>query len=128
MKGLIDWLLNRKSQQGKASSIVLALKFEQTVIGRLWFADGNFCFKYADGFKGSSLKRIPDFPDLDKSYKSPVLFPFFEVRIPNLEREDLADIVKKFGLNTSDELEILSKLGQRTTSDPYVLEIDNKQV
>lgn len=127
LKNLVEWLLGRKEQSARERSIVLVLKYEDKTIGRLSFEDGSYNFNYDPNFKATNLAPLVDFPDVDKAYRSPVLFPFFQVRIPSLKRGDLGEIVKRLHLeNNPTDLEILSRLGAHSSSDPYVLEVESK--
>lgn len=126
MRNLIDILLRRKAKP-QDKNFVLVLQYKETPIGRLWLEGGEYCFQYDTAFESTALNKLPDFPEIRKIYKSPVLFPFFEMRIPSLKRGDIVTELARVGLSAdATDMEMLSKFGGKTTSDPYVLKVDTK--
>lgn len=124
MKNLIAKLL-RQPKPTNEEDIVLFLKYKEHEIGRLWSANGKYYFKYDDNFKTTNLRPLTGFENPDVVYESPWLFPYFEVRIPDLNREDMAELVKAKHLNTNaSPLRKLSAFGQKTINDPYVLTLE----
>ena len=50
------------------------------------------------------------FPDLSKTYYNDILFPAFSSRLPDKNRVDIVDILKKYDLEEYDEYELLKKV------------------
>lgn len=110
-----------KSPPQGSVTVVLRLKNKiQLTVGTLSFENKSFVFRYSNEFKESGLPPLPGFPDVNKSeYKSPILWPFFQVRIPPLSREDVARVMEKYRLSEKDIFEKLRILGNRTIASPY---------
>ena len=94
-------------------------------VGTLYCDKGEWFFKYTDEFKKHSneYNRIVGFPDLDKTYQSETLWPFFQIRIPGLKQPAVQEILKKEQINIENEVELLKRFGRRTISNPYGLEL-----
>jgi hypothetical protein len=123
MKNLIAKLLRQKPTNEEA--IVLFLKYKDYEIGKLWSENGKYYFRYDDNFKTTNLRPLTGFEKLDEVYESPRLFPYFEVRIPDLNREDMAELVRAKHLDTnSSPLRKLAVFGQKTINDPYILTLE----
>jgi hypothetical protein len=121
MKNFISKLI-RKSKAPQKSGPVLILRYEKVEIGRLWYEGGLYHFAYSKDFGTSGLKPITDFPEVTKEYRSPSLFPYFEVRLPSAKRSDLSVQLDRTRRDGASELEVLAKFGKNAASDPYVLE------
>lgn len=94
------------------------------VVGKLWFKKGNYFYAYnSDNIKSaikSGFTAHPSFPDIKTVYKSNIFFPVFKLRLPNKNRPDYLEILKKYGLNEmSTDLEILSRTGGKLATDNY---------
>ena len=124
MKSLIGRLLmgeKRTNEEG----IVLSLKYKNQKMGKLWFGKGKYYFEYDDSFKTTNLRPLTGFENLEVVYESAWLFTFFEMRIPDLKRADLAGVVKANHLNSnSSPLRKLSIFGKQTINDPYILTLE----
>ncbi|MCF8254581.1 MAG: HipA N-terminal domain-containing protein [Bacteroidia bacterium] len=101
------------------------LSVDQINVGNLICENGEWYFKYSNEFKDHSneYKRIIGFPDLDKTYKSDALWPFFQVRIPGLKQPAIREIIENERIDKSDKVELLKRFGQKTISNPYELEV-----
>ena len=99
------------------------LKVDNIHIGTLYCEKGEWYFKYADEFKNYSdeYNRIVGFPDLDKTYKSDALWPFFQIRIPGLKQPAVQEIIKKEKIDQENEVALLKRFGEKTISNPYEL-------
>jgi hypothetical protein len=124
MKSLIGRLLmgeKRTNEEG----IVLSLKYKNQKMGKLWFGKGKYYFEYDDSFKTTNLRPLTGFENLGMVYESARLFLFFVMRIPDLKRVDLTEVVKTNHLSPdSSPLRKLSVLGLKTINDPYVLTLE----
>ncbi len=99
------------------------LKVDAIRIGELYCDKGEWYFKYTDDFKKHSeeYNRIVGFSDLDKIYKSEMLWPFFQTRIPGLKQPAVQEILEKEKIDKSNEVALLKRFGKRTITNPYEL-------
>ena len=102
--------------------------------GQTWFPVGRVDievgdstrhrFRYTKGAEEARLKAgfvpLPEFPDLERDYESPSLFPVFQNRVISRKRPDFADYVRVLGLDESaDQIEILSANEGRRATDSF---------
>jgi HipA-like protein len=92
-------------------------------IGILYCEKGEWYFKYTDDFKTHSdeYNRITGFPDLNKTYKSDTLWPFFQIRIPGLKQPAIQEILEKEKIDKENEVALLKRFGKKTITNPYEL-------
>lgn len=91
-------------------------------IGKLWLRDGYWHFEYTESFKKQShFEPLPDFPQLEKLYRSHQLWPFFSLRIPSLKQPQIEKTILREGLDRDNEVELLSYFGKRTIANPFQL-------
>jgi len=94
-------------------------------IGRLNFAsDGSCEFRYIQGAKDAEMnagfKPLLAFPDVGAIYHSPELFPLFQNRIMNRNRDDFAEYLEQMDLSGDPTpLEILSVDGGQRETDHF---------
>lgn len=106
----------------KGVSAKFILSHPTTSIGELFFDGESWIFRYTDEFKKQSkLSPIVDFPDVDKEYKSIVLFPYFGFRIPSLSQPRIKKIVKQKQINPDNPVDLLKQFGQRTIVNAFDL-------
>lgn len=100
---------------------------------RRWFPVGrldadvhqaSYRFRYVGGAKHAKqdvgFPPLLGFPDLQKDYRSSVLFPLFQNRVMNRKRPDFADYLRSLDLPAdADSIEILSANGGRRATDSY---------
>lgn len=99
----------------------LELFLDGTIVGYLSCKDGAWVFQYSTEFKNQDeYPPIKEFPDVNKIYKSEVLWPFFRIRIPGLKQPKIKQIIKEENLKT-DEFDLLKRFGKRSISNPYIL-------
>ena len=98
-------------------------------VGRLSKENGEFVFRYDPGYRD---EPIAGFPDLNREYRSTELWPFFSIRIPPLDREDMRGHVdrkrrkwKEKGRDL-DYLVQLGEFGKLSITNPYELELDEE--
>lgn len=86
---------------------------------------GGFEFAYVGGAreaeKNASFKPIPEFPDFDRTYRAPDLFPTFRNRAMNTSRADRPGYLRQLGLDETDcdALSELSASGGRSHVDNF---------
>ena len=81
-------------------------------------------FRYTKGAQEANLKAgfvpLPEFPDFQGDYESPVLFPIFQNRVISRGRPDFSEYVRVLGLDDSaDQIEILSANGGSRATDSF---------
>jgi HipA-like protein len=90
------------------------------VIGTLWKDGNEFVFRYDPKFvRSEGAKPISAFPDLDEEYRREDLWPFFAVRLPPVDREDVRRVLKERHIPESDVLRLLGEVSGRGVSSPY---------
>lgn len=110
----------RRSQH--AASFILRYVPDEGVsatVGRLDF-DGTFwTFEYDDDYKRRrDLRPVEGFGDLDRVYRSSVLFPFFAVRIPDVDRGDVRRLLNEQRILDPDPSDLLRLFGRKVVSSP----------
>ncbi len=93
---------------------------ELIVVGHLSREKDEYVFRYDSGYEGDPITA---FPIKDKEYRSPVLWPFFLVRIPPLDREDVREEIMRRKLSEDQVLEILGTLGKFSVANPYEFKV-----
>ena len=112
-----------RTGQTTGENITFIIAIEQIEIGRLSFVDNVWSFKYSDEFiKQKKYHRLVGFPNLEKTYTSDVLWPFFKIRIPGLKQPMIQEIISEEGLNPNNEVQLLKRFGRKSTYNPYILE------
>ena len=109
------------SSPERALSIYRHTPNESCLVGRLFREQEELVFRYADGFK---LEPISAFPDKDKEYRSKALWPFFAVRIPPMDREDMQKQISSGSLEKDQVLEILGSVAKVSVTNPYEFKLD----
>lgn len=103
--------------------VVLNLTAEDPLlVGTLSCEDGQYIFRYSEVFKHRpELPTIGAFPDRNHVYRSSELWPFFQVRIPPVDRPDVRQILEEKKLDRRDLMSLLPALGGRAVTSPYNL-------
>ncbi|WP_040226901.1 HIRAN domain-containing protein [Bhargavaea cecembensis] len=101
-------------------------------IGTLSNFDDHFEFEYTQNVNRPRKLRDalqngymlhPAFPQIDKKYISPQLFPAFDRRIPSADRVDYVTILNDLRLNqNADRMDILRETRGRLANDTYSFE------
>lgn len=89
---------------------------EMILVGRLSCEGNEYVFRYDNGYVG---KPISAFPKLDQEYRSTILWPFFAIRIPPLDREDMREEITNRSLGEDQVLEILGSVARVSVANPY---------
>lgn len=103
--------------------VTFLLEVDGLKIGTLKSNDGVWVFHYEDEFikNGLAYSRLIGFPDLNKTYRNEVLWPFFRTRIPGLKQPAIQEILKKENIDQNNEAALLKRFGRNTISNPYKL-------
>ena len=120
---LLDTLRSMRAQRRhKPARFVLMyepLAEPRVTVGRLDFDGLMWTFTYDDEYKGrSDLRPIEGFDDRERVYKSSVLFPFFAVRIPDVDRDDVKRRLERDRIRDPDPGDLLRLFGRRVVSSP----------
>lgn len=108
----------------------------QEAISRKWYhvanlvidSTGTYLFSYEKNDKKRGLneaidlgyKPHPTFPDFNKKYQSDKMFSAFLRRLPDRNRNDYKEILKRLGINSdSSDFDLLSVTGGILNSDSY---------
>lgn len=98
------------------------LTHEGLQLGVLSVEGDYWTFHYTDEFrKQSNIKPIIEFPDVEKTYKSRQLWPFFQIRIPSLKQPEVERILKAKGIDEKDVIRLLKLFGEETIANPFKL-------
>ena len=120
---LLETLKTMRARQGqKTAQFVLRYvppADPHVTVGHLDF-DGRFwTFRYDDEYKARpDLRPIEGFDELDRLYRSSVLFPFFAVRIPDIHRDDVRRRLEADRVKNPEPADLLRMFGQRVVSSP----------
>lgn len=88
-------------------------------VGVLEFEGGVWAFSYSEAYKRrSDLRPIEGFDDVQRVYRSSALFPFFAVRIPDVDRKDVQLRLKADRIRDPEATDLLRLFGRRTVSSP----------
>ena len=112
----------RASQHLSGRTLFLYLPVEDKMVhvGTLSQEGREFVFVYDKGFRHrDDLPPISAFPDKGAEYRSETLWPFFDVRLPPVERADIASTIKEKHLDPEDTLALLAEFGRKTLTTPY---------
>jgi HipA-like protein len=100
------------------------LSYKDLVIGYLTLNDGVWLFTYSPEFVNQKrLMPMIDFPDVNKSYKSEELWPFFTSRIPSQSQPEVQNVIRRSNIDAGNEVSLLELFGKRTITNPYLLEL-----
>ena len=89
-------------------------------IGTLRKEPDEFVFEYDSAYvRAPDAVPIPAFPDLQTTYRAEKLWPFFAVRVPSVEREDVQAAMRRREIGDDDVLRLLGELSKRGVSSPY---------
>lgn len=93
-------------------------------IGYLFQRDEQFVFRYSESFKALPHPLpISAFPDIEREYHSERLWPFFAVRLPPTDREDVRRALAEKMISEDETLRMLTELSRRVVSSPYELRL-----
>ena len=94
---------------------------ESFKVGELSKKTEKYYFKYdIDGVEKAKVygfSPLPYFPKVDAKYFREELFSSFLKRLPGQGKRDKTSILKEYGLEEYDDLELLKKIGDKMSSD-----------
>jgi hypothetical protein len=99
------------------------LRYRDLVVGTLHLKNGVWHFRYSPEFrKQADLQPLIAFPDIDREYQSPSLWPFFMSRIPGISQPEIRHVIESEGLDEHSDVDLLRRFGTRSISNPFVLQ------
>jgi len=126
MKNLLSRLFGKEDHEFKIDQTQpsrFLLKIEGLLVGILFTEGGLWKFRYSKEFRQQDkYRRLIGFSDLEKEYQSEDLWPFFKIRIPGLKQPMIQEILEKENIDKENEAQLLKRFGERTMTNPYVLE------
>lgn len=106
----------------KDKSAHFAVSYKDLIIGTLEIKEGVWIFTYSEEFKNQDkINPLPDFPDVEKKYRNDELWPFFLIRIPSLKQPKVQKIISKEEIDSSSQVELLKRFGEKSISNPFQL-------
>jgi HipA-like protein len=110
---------------GRVLYLYLPVGADQVAVGVLSQEGKEFVFRYTEQFAGRvDLPALSPFPDRTRTYRSAYLWPFFEVRLPPLERQDVAEVIQTQKLDPDDTLGLLAVFGRKALTTPYEFRLE----
>lgn len=91
----------------------------QYIVGKL-SKNGQFEFNYGFEVKEAiknGFKLLISFEQIDKVYKSDILFPVFSSRLPDMKRKGIEKILSKYGLENYNDYKLLKRSGAKLPID-----------
>ena len=94
------------------------------LVGRLSREQDEFVFRYDSNY---GAEPISAFPRIDQEYRSQHLWPFFAVRIPPIDREDMRKEISDLSLEEDQIIEILGLVAKVSATNPYEFKLAGGQ-
>ncbi len=94
----------------------------RSLVGSLSQEEEKFVFRYDPDYRAEPISA---FPDLAKEYRSEELWPFFSVRIPPIEREDMREAIAARNIKSDQPIELLGKVAKFSVTNPYEFQLNN---
>jgi HipA-like protein len=99
------------------------LSYSKLVIGYLSVDQGKWTFEYTEDFKKQGeILPLSNFPNKGIVYSSEELWPFFASRIPSAAQLEQKAHIPFSEIQERNEVNLLRKYGQRTITNPFVLQ------
>ena len=89
---------------------------ELVLVGRLSCEKEEYVFRYDSSYVGEPISA---FPIMDQEYRSRHLWPFFAIRIPPLNREDMREEITNRSLREDQIIEVLGSVAKVSVANPY---------
>jgi len=98
------------------------LTYEDFPLGTLSLTNSIWQWKYSDQFRAQTdIVPLIEFPDVNATYRTEELWPFFATRAPSLKRPDILQIIEREHIDQADEVALLKRFGKRTIANPFEL-------
>jgi len=94
-------------------------------VGVLTQEGREFVFRYDSGFGDTpEAHALPGFPAFDEEYRSSHLWPFFQARLPPIDRADVRDVLARHDVDRGDTLRVLGTVSREAVASPYIFEFE----
>lgn len=101
---------------------IFHIVYENKTIAVLSYNQNVWKFKYTNEFiQNPVTKPITDFPDVNRTYTSEKLWPFFASRIPAINQPFHLKKIRKANIRVDDSIGLLKLFGKVTISNPFKL-------
>lgn len=111
----------RTSREEKPAHFILIFHSQDhgVKVGHLCFDGKKWSFEYDGEYRSrDNLRPLEGFCEKSETYRSSHLFPFFEVRIPDLNRSDVKQKLGTSHASRFSKSELLRRFGRRVVSSP----------
>jgi HipA-like protein len=99
----------------------LLVSYADQNVAELKKVKGKYLFRYLEAFKVLNLSPLPGLPQAEGDVSYDALPLFFKERLPDPRRPEISDWLRKNQIDPDDDLLLLSVLGTRSITDPFVL-------
>ncbi len=109
---------------GRSLEIYRQVPEGRYLVGRLSREQDEFVFRYDSDYR---KEPISAFPEIGLEYRSQHLWPFFAVRIPPIDREDMRKEIAARSLEKDQIIEILGSVAKVSVTNPYEFKLAGGQ-
>jgi HipA-like protein len=121
--------LSRQVEVPQGIRAEFLLKYKDIPIATLSLRDAEWTFQYTVQFRHQDeLRPIVEFPDVNRTYSSEALWPFFQMRIPSRSQASVERIIQSEQIQENDEAKLLSRFGRLTIANPYELVVTPQSI
>ena len=113
-----------RSPLGRSLEIYRQTPDGKYLVGRLFREQDEFVFRYDSDY---GKEPISAFPQIGQEYRSQHLWPFFAVRIPPIDREDMREEISARSLEEDQIIEILGSVAKVSVTNPYEFKLAGGQ-
>jgi hypothetical protein len=100
----------------------LLVSYADQDVAQLKKVKGKYLFRYLEAFNTLNLSPLPGLPRGEGEASYDELPLFFKERLPDPRRPEISDWLRKNpSIDPEDDLLLLSVLGTRSITDPFVL-------
>lgn len=112
------------SLQHQETTHLFSLKYHELEMGTLKFLGDEWIFEYGSLFKEQHvISPLIDFPEVNKIYKSQILWPFFSNRIPSLKQPKIKAYIDQHPAEKQNEVKLLALFGEYSVNNPFRLQL-----
>lgn len=128
LKKIKSLLIPEKKQaislEHQKTAQLFSLKYHELEMGTLQFLGDEWVFEYTSLFKEQTvISPLIDFPELNKVYKSKILWPFFSNRIPSLKQPKIKAYIDQNPSEKQNVAKLLELFGEYSVNNPFRLQL-----
>lgn len=117
-----EWLDDLPQDDAENENAAFSVVLDGLEVGRLRFDADEWVFNYSDAFRQQKkIKPIVDFPNVEREYRSPDLWPFFLLRIPSLKQPAVQEFLREEKIDAPTAAILLRRFGKRSAANPFEL-------